>query len=188
MNTWSWVSFFLSILAYVAYLFGMIAQRKRPPRSSWIVFLISNTIIIVSMAADHAVTAPAIAYEAGITAIVLLSFWKGQSGWTAWDRRVLGIAIIAAATFMLAPRAALVIAFAAAYVGTIPMWQALRRSPDAEPQIAWFLFFCGSICEYVSFGPVSDWKFSAALGTTAYCVQQFSVIALGLRSPRPRTA
>jgi hypothetical protein len=188
MNMWTWIGFFLSILAYITYILSMTAHGKRPPRSSWIVFLISNSIIVCSMASEGAVTAPALAYELGILAIVILSFWKGRAGWTPTDKRVLAIAIIAAASFPLAPKAALVIAFAAAYVGTIPLWQALMRSPDAEPQIAWLLFFCGSICEYVSMGPVSGWKFSAALGTTAYAAQQLSVVILSMRSPKPRPA
>jgi hypothetical protein len=142
------------MLGYVPYIGSILRDRKkpdddiykcRPKRATWIIWMATSWIILLTMKANASAFAiyQAWAYAIGVSATLLLAIFYGTGGWSFWDRGFLGVALIGLILWWSLHSAwyAFAIAMLVDAMGTLPV---IRARGQGEDPVAWSLFFLGS--------------------------------------------
>jgi hypothetical protein len=185
-STFSILALILSALAYPFYIRSVLKSGRPPNQVTWLVFLMVDGIILLAQIAEHKVAVPIVVYCIGMTSILGIALVKGNREWTTIDKVVLGLSLVTMILWYLATSAmpAILLSLIAMYIGSIPLFQALIKNPDSEPRFAWFLFWLGSVCEFIANGPVHTWQLTTIVPIIGFFVQQSLVLLLGFRPKR----
>lgn len=159
-----------SIAAYLRYITAIYRNSTRPNRATWFIWTIVSCILLASYAATGARTTlwVPISYAVGSLAIFLLSLWRGEGGWTRFDRTCLSGVVLSLFLwwYFRTPIVALLMNLSIDLMGALPTIRKSWLQPEGEDRYAWLLWAAGNTLNLLA---VKSWTFANA----AYTVYMF---------------
>jgi hypothetical protein len=175
----------LSFMGYVPYARAIIRGETRPERLHWLVWSLSNLLVLLSyfvLGARTTIWVP-IAYTLGSLLITGLSFvYGGRSGWGLFEKSKLVVALISAIRWVFFDNVffALIATLAVGFLGYIPnMWRLAKDSMEKEDPAEWGLFLLGGV---LNLAAVSEWTYQIATLPVLIVIMNGIMFALALRN------
>lgn len=153
-----------SLAAYAPYIVAILRGKTKPNRASWVIWVLTSGGIFFSSLASGAsdtLWMPG-CYMVCSSVIVLLSLKYGEDGWTSFDLRCLIAATIGLVLWGIfdTPLIAIIIGTSVDVVGALPTIRKSYHKPESEDELAWALFFLGSVANVLA---IKEWSFVIAL-------------------------
>ncbi len=181
-----------SIIALIPYIVGILQKRVKPNRASWIIWNVTNLILLASyfsVGARPTIFLPII-YLINTLTVLILSYHYGFSSWSRLDYISLTISGISLVIWILTenPLLALLMNLVMDAVAYLPTIKKSYLEPLSESNTAWLLFFLGSFFNLfainsMSFGimiyPIFNIVTNGILVTVLFRKRIFKVSALG---------
>ena len=140
-----WIACIVFLAGYVPIIKNTIHGPLRPPKVSWLVFFLNDTVsgICQYMGPHHAVTGQLIGATLGAAAVCIVTLKYGKKGWSRADIITLigaGIAMGAAIIYRNSWLGVL-LSQAASWCGCGKLFQHAIAHSEEESRTAWFLFW-----------------------------------------------
>lgn len=148
-----------SAIAFIPYIIEIIKKGVKPNRASWIIWNVTNTILLVSyfsVGARETIFLP-IVYFACAFIVLLLSLKYGVSAWSRLDYVSLTVSGLSLIIWFLTknPLLALLMNLVMDTVAYLPTIKKSYIDPLSESRIAWLFFFLGSFLNLFAINSVS---------------------------------
>ncbi|MBX4209303.1 hypothetical protein KW799_01205 [Candidatus Parcubacteria bacterium] len=175
-----------SLAGYAPYAKAVIRGETAPERASWLIWTLSNCLVVLSywqIGGRTTVWVP-LAYVIGSALITVLAFIYGKEGWGVLEKLALIVAIISSIrwVFFDQPLIALGLTMAIGLISYIPSAIKLARDKErhkgAELE-GWTLFFMGSIFNLIA---VDQWTPIIATLPVAFFILNGTMFALHFRN------
>lgn len=154
----------LSFIAYCIYIATSIWGKTRPNRVTWWTLTILGVIVLFSSYAEGARDTLWIAgsYILGPLIVAIVSIWKGEGGWSNFDRVCAVFILISLVLwyFFNTPLIALVMSLVLDLVGLLPTIKKSYLRPEGEDGVAWSLEFVASV---LSIFAITSWTVGIAI-------------------------
>ncbi|HVT74901.1 MAG TPA: hypothetical protein VHD69_00560 [Candidatus Paceibacterota bacterium] len=179
-----------SLAGYVPYARTILKGKSVPKRASWLVWTLSNILIVMSywaLGARSTIWVP-IAYFLGSLAITLLSFKYGRQAWGKFEGLAFVVVMISSIRWFRfdTPLIALALNMTIGFIGYIPVIARLYKDPMTPEELdleGWTLFFLGSAFNLAA---ISSWTFVIALLPVSLFIMNGATFALALRNSAKR--
>lgn len=171
----------VEIVAFVPYIYSIIAGSTTPHRGSWFIWTFLGFVLLVSYysaGAEETIWVPLIMFI-GPLIVTLFSFKYGVGGWDdPLDRYCLVGALIGIACLFTfkSPLIALTVAIFTDIFAAVPTVRKSITHPASEDALAWGLAFTASI---LNLGAIDNWSFAIA-GYPVYATLIFAAICFPL--------
>lgn len=151
----------LSFVAYLKYIHSTLYGSTRPNKATWSILTLVGILILVSYyqgGARDTIWVP-IAYVIGPLIITIVSFKKGESGWSKFDIWCLIGSIISMVIWFItsSPLWALLINIFIDFLGLLPTIRKSYLEPGTEDRSAWVLESVSGVLNVVA---IKAWVFS----------------------------
>lgn len=126
--------------AYVPYIRSILKDTSKPTFSTWLSWLLVNSVILAGMIAKHSVVPQMYVYITGTGIIAVLCLIKTSSKkWRKIDIFCVGLVVLAMIGWYFTGEAnvAIVISVTANAIGSVPMLANLWKDPSSEPLESW---------------------------------------------------
>lgn len=142
----------LYLAAFAPYIRAILRQETKPATTSWIIWAILDTILLVGMVVEQTVNGQIAGAVLGSWAVVLLAFRYGSSGWTTLDRICFGGALLAIVLWQLFddPLVGILTSLLAYSIGFAPTIASALKDARRENTAAWSLFWISSLCSLLA--------------------------------------
>ncbi len=159
-----------SILAFVPYIAAIIKKGAKPNRASWIIWNITDTILLASyfsVGARTTIFVP-IVYVVNAFIVLLFSFRYGVSSWSRLDIASLAVSGLSLIIWSLTqnPLIALLMNLLMDSVAYLPTIKKSYIDPSSESGLGWLFFFIGACFNLLAVD-------SLAFGTIIYPIVMF---------------
>lgn len=159
-----------SVIAISYYVSSIFRRETKPNRASWIIWNITNTILLVSyfsVGARETVILPFVYFINGMI-VLPLSFRYGVSSWSKLDYATLAVASISLVVWIITnnPLVALLMNLTMDASGYIPTINKSYIDPASESMNAWFFIFLGACFNLIAIN-------SASFGVVIYPIIMF---------------
>ena len=146
----------LFVWAFVPYIKAILKGVAKPQKSTWIIWGVLDTIILIGMLAKGTINGQILAAVVCAWSVVILSIKHGEPGWKMIDKIcLLGAAIGVALWIILRnPVVGIVINSAVLLIGSVPTFVSAWRDPSREDRTAWTIFWVS--CIFVFLG-ITKW-------------------------------
>lgn len=172
----------ISLAGFVPYLASTFAGKTRPNRATWWIWTVVGTMLGASYYASGARASAwvALSYVVGPLVTAIVSLWRGEGGWSRFDRACIAGAAVSALLWWTSgsPLVALLINVLIDALGALPTIRKTWRDPSSENRLAWSLSLGGNALNLLA---VEAWTFAQALYPVYLCVVGASVTALAFR-------
>ena len=151
----------VSLLAFVPYVFAIRRGETKPNRSSWFIWTVVGSLLLVSYrtsGANYTIWVPVI-YVLGPLFVFLLSIKHGVGGWTKIEQFCLigtTVSLILWWHFK-SSEIALGINLFIDFFGAIPTIKKAYYRPLEENRLAWFLIFIGNVLNMFAVESIQLW-------------------------------
>ncbi|MBX4199077.1 hypothetical protein KW800_02260 [Candidatus Parcubacteria bacterium] len=137
----------LIILAFVPLIISVVWKGYKPPKSSWIIWAVVDTVIAVGMYQKHALNMQLIGTLLGVWIAVAVLLKYGESGWSRWQITQLVIAAIGVGLWQIFGESNIGIATGCGllFLGAVDSWKDAWQNPEGQKNIwgraSWTLFW-----------------------------------------------
>lgn len=151
----------LLIAGYIPYINAILRKETIPARATWLIWAGLDFIILAAMHAKGALNCQILAACVGASAVSLLSFKYGASGWARLDKITIAGAILGVVLWGISenPIWGIVISLIVMFAGSIPTFVSAWEDPNHENKAAWIIFFVSCICAVIA---IPKWTFEDA--------------------------
>ena len=159
-----------SIIAITFYVSSILRKETKPNRASWLIWSITNTILLVSyfsVGARSTIFLPIVYFLNGLI-VFIFSFRYGVNSWSRLDYLSIFIAGFSLIIWFITknPLIALLMNLAMDSSGYLPTIRKSYTDPLTESQIAWFFIFLGTFFNLIAIN-------SSSFGIIIYPIVMF---------------
>ncbi len=151
-ETFTAISIVLSVGAYLPYVRAILTDPKVVPNlAGWVVWLIVDACMAVALwsVGAHSSAMMFMAFTAGSTLVILLSFKKSEGSFTLTEKIYVGIAILGVILWQVSadknPTISVIANVVAMFMGGLPTVKKSFFTPQSEDPLTWSIFFCGGM-------------------------------------------
>lgn len=148
-----------SVVAITYYVSSILRKETKPNRASWIIWNVTNIILLASyfaVGARSTIFLPIVYFINGLI-VLILSFRYGIYFWSRLDYVSLFIAGLSLIIWFLTknPLTALLMNLTMDAVAYLPTIKKSYLDPDSESHIAWFFIFLGACLNLLAIDSLS---------------------------------
>lgn len=175
-----------SLAGYIPYARAVIRGEAKPERSSWLIWTLSSTLILMSyylVGARETIWVP-LAYVLGSGTITLLSFRYGQEGWGLLEKVSLGVAIVSGIRWVFFNNIglALILNLSLSFTSYLRTIKKLAFDKTAQEDVpGWSLYFIGAALNLMA---IPLWSMEISALPIMYFVMNGITLSVTLRNKK----
>lgn len=175
------LSVFFTAIGYIPFCFATWRSKTRPTLSSWIAWLVMDTVVYLSMKAGGENATQLLAYIAGIISVLAVcAIRRATMGWGWFDTIcvvVTGIAVVGWAKSGN-PAVAIFFSMIAAVVSSLPVLKNALENPQNEVFLGWLLITTGGV---LGIAAITNWTVIGAVTPIVFGTLQTLMLVLVAR-------
>lgn len=175
------LSIFFTAIGYIPFGFQVWRSKTRPTLSSWIAWLIMDTVVYLSMKAGGENASQLLAYIGGIIGVLAISAYKRAAmGWGWFDTVCIVVTSIAVVGWVQSgdPTVAIIFSMVAAVVSSLPVLKNALKLPENEVFLGWLLITIGGV---LGIATVTNWTIIGAAAQVTFGTLQMLMLVLVAR-------
>ncbi len=163
------------LAGFFPYIIAILRRQTKPAKTSWIIWLALDLIVLLGMYAKGSVNGQLIGAVAGATIVTGLALIYGTSGWTKLDKRCLGGAALGIALWLAfdEPNLGIVVSSAVAFMGSWPTFTSAWENPGKEDKLAWTIWTASCVMQLFA---IPAWTVQDALQPLTFSVIEFTMV------------
>ncbi len=179
MNTISGVLFFI---AFLPYIWAIANGQTVPSPVSWIIWASLDTLALLAMRKEKAMSGQLTGATAGawIITVLALIYGKPTMGSIEWVSIACAVAGVVLWQRTGSAILAIICSQAAMFAGAIPTFVGAYTNPSQEDPIAWSIWFISCICALLA---IKKWNLANALQPLTFTVIEATMVVLVVIRP-----
>lgn len=177
-NTLSVVSGILFAIGLIPTLISLWHKKIQPVMASWLVWAIIDTLILLSLLAEHALNGQIVGATIGMWSVVIFIFrFKTTKGWTLIDKFCFCFSILGIVLWQIFqnPTIGLIVGLCAIIISTIPTFISIWQDPARENKFTWPILWLSCIFNVMS---VEKWNFKIAAQPIIFLILETIIVLL----------
>lgn len=193
-DTLSLLSGLLVITAFGPLIFAVIKRGYRPPKSSWIIWGVLDTIIGIGMYEKGTLNGQMIGALIGVWTAIGVMLKYGTPGWTKSEKTQMVIAALGVVLWQILGDSNIGIATGCgllvfgAWATFEDAWhspQGYLGSENFTARLAWVLFWLSCLPQTMALGSISNWTFANAAQPMSFLlIESVMMYLIYIRAPQ----
>lgn len=140
--------------AFLPYIIAICKKDNpaKPSKATWLIWISLDVLTLVGMIATKTVNGQIIGAIVGAGVVLILAFFKGESGWTWLEKSCLTGAIIGITLWVIFqnPLLAILASQITLFLGSIPTFVSAWKDPSRENKLAWTLWWSSCLLAIIA--------------------------------------
>ncbi len=156
----------LFFIGFVPYIWGVLKNKVRPNKATWMIWSSVNLLVLIAMSASNTLNGQIVGATIGSVIVALLSFRYGTATWSFTEIICVGVSILGIVAWVRTndPEVSILLNAIVMIIGAIPTLIAAWKHPERESRVAWTLYWLSCVCTIIAIPAYTIGHVAPALG------------------------